>query len=163
MTTSTRSCRSSARVTSFDAVVVIPGTQAEESGGRERLVANRRIHQIAGQLSLYELVVRQVVVEGANHPVAIGPGVRIRAIAARVRIQAAVVVFAVARHVEPDAAPALAIMRRREQTVDNLRERVGRIVFLERRLISSGVGGSPVRSKISAAQQIVFRGRGRPV
>ena len=90
--------------------------------------ALRPVEQIGGELRGDELVVRQVVVERADHPVAIEMRVRVGIEAAPHRIEAAVVVFAVARDVEPHAAPGFAVARRREQAIDHLLERVGRLV-----------------------------------
>ena len=87
---------------------------------------------IAGDLRLHELVVRHVVVERLDHPVAIEIRVGIGAVAAAHRIEAARIVFGVARDVEPAAAPRLAVPRRREQPIHDLREGVGRRVLLER-------------------------------
>ena len=115
------------------AVVVEPRAEPEEPERRQRARARRRIaEQIAGELRAHELVVRQVVVERLDHPVAIQIRVRVRVVAAPLRIERAVVVLAVARDVEPEAAPRFAVVRRREQAVDDLRERVGRLVLLER-------------------------------
>ena len=142
----------------FDrAVVVIPGTESEEAGGRQRLVAGLLVQQVAGELRLHELVVGQVVVERLDHPIAIEVGVGIGAVAARIRIQAAVVVFAVAGDVEPDAAPALAVVRRCEQAVDHFGEGVGRGVFFEGRDFF-GRGRQAGQVEASAADQVVLAG-----
>ena len=61
----------------------------------------RLVEQVGGELRRDELVVRQVVVERLDHPVAIEIRVRIGVVAAPHRIEAAVVVLAVARDVEP--------------------------------------------------------------
>ena len=56
----------------FDgAVVVIPGAEAEEAGRRQRLVTGLLVQQVAGELRFDERVVRQVVIERLDHPVAI--------------------------------------------------------------------------------------------
>ncbi len=44
------------------AVVVVPGTKAKETSGRKRLIPLLRIQQITGDLRLYELIVRHVIV-----------------------------------------------------------------------------------------------------
>ena len=66
-----------------------------------------------------------------DHVVAVGPGVRIiRVFALAFDLALGV---AVARHVEPVAAPALAVMRRGEQAIHDFREGVGRFVLEETR------------------------------
>ena len=83
--------------------------------------------QVGGDLQLDEPVVRHVVVERLDDPVAVAPGFRVRLDRERVRL-----VLGVAGHVEPVPRPRLAVARRREQPVDDLREGVGRVVLQER-------------------------------
>jgi hypothetical protein len=52
-------------------------------------------------------------------------------VAASLRIERSVVVFAVARDVEPEAAPCLAVRGRGQEAIDDLRKRLGRIVLDE--------------------------------
>ena len=94
-----------------------------------------------------KLVVRLVGVEGVDDVVAVAPGVRIRHIARRPGR------FAVAGHVEPVAAPALAEARRRQQPIDDLLKRPVGTRRLRKASISSGVGGRPVRSKVDPAEE----------
>ena len=107
------------------AVVVVPRAEPEQPERGQHLHPHVVVEQIGSQLRFHELVVRQVVVERFDNPVAIQVGVRVRVVAAKHRIEAAVVVFPVARDVEPEPAPGLAVLRRREQPIDHLRERVG--------------------------------------
>ena len=79
-------------------------------------------------------------------------------IAARIGIQAAIIVFAVARDIQPEAAPALAIMRRSEQAVHNFGERVGRRVLFESRDLF-GRRRQAGQIERGAADQIVLGGR----
>ncbi len=108
------------------AVVVVPRPQPQEPERRQVAHAIAALEQVGGKLRGDELVVGQVVVERANHPVAIEVRIGIGIEAAAHRIEAAVVVFAVARHVEPHAAPRLAVAGRRQQAVDDLLVGVGR-------------------------------------
>ena len=96
---------------------------------------------VARQLLPYEAVVRHVVVERADHVVPVAPGVRV----AVVLIAAGGV--GIARHVEPVAAPALAVAGRAQQALDDVGEGVFRVVgqegadFLFRRRQSGQVEG----------------------
>ena len=106
------------------------GTQSEESGGHDApLVHRARLfggNQIAGDLLHDEPVIRQFVVERLHDVVAIAPGVRVVVIlvhASRV---------GEARHVQPMAAPGLAILRRAEQAIHHFRECVFGLVGQER-------------------------------
>ena len=74
-----------------------------------------------------------IVVERLHDPVAIQIRVGIRVVAAAHRIEAARIVLRVARDVEPVPAPGLAVPRRRQQTIDDLRECV------RRRVVDEGV------------------------
>ena len=109
----------------FDgAVVVVPRPQAEKSESGQRPRAPLVAEPIARELRLHEVVVRHVVVERLDDPVAIEVRVRIRIVSASFGIQRAVVVFAEARHVEPQAAPRRAVLRRCQQSIHDLRERL---------------------------------------
>ena len=86
--------------------------------------------EVAGDLVADELVVRQVAVEGVDHPVAVAPGVgavHLRAGGEDTRVER----VGVAGEVEPVAAPALAVSRRRQQAIHDLGEGVRRLVFEE--------------------------------
>ena len=83
----------------------------QEAGGDARLVRDV-VQLVARDLLAQELVVRLVVVEGVDDVVAVAP-----------HVQADVVLLepvgvGVARHVQPVAAPALAVVGRIEQLVD---------------------------------------------
>ena len=114
------------------AVVVIPGPEPQEASRGQRFVAGLGVHQIARQLRFDKLIVRHVVVERLNHPIAIRVRVGIRPVASGIGVQTAIVVLAVARHIQPHSSPALAIVRRREQPVDHLRERVRELCPFQR-------------------------------
>ena len=84
-----------------------------------------RLHEVARDLLDKEAVVGLVLVEARDDIVAVAPRVRIedvRLLAAR---------FAVARDIEPVAAPALAELRARKHRVNRARERLGRRVLHE--------------------------------
>ena len=57
-------------------------------------------------------------------------------------------VLAVAGDVEPVPAPPLAVVGVRQEPVDDLRERLGRLVAANAST-SSGVGGRPIRSNVA--------------
>ena len=78
-----------------------------------------------------ELVERQVAVERIDDPVAIAPGLGQLA-TGRAGLGVGVVVVGVAGHVEPVPRPALAVGRRGQEPIDDLLERLGRIVREER-------------------------------
>ena len=61
----------------------------------------------------------------------------------------------IARDVQPVPAPALAVLRRGEQPVDHLRECVRRIVG-QKFFDLLGVGGRPVRSKVTRRSSVSF-------
>ena len=100
------------------------GAGAQVAGGDQRfLVAGE--HLVAGDLLLDEAVVRLVRVEGVDHVVAVAPGVR------TILVEFEAVGVGVANDVEPLGGPALAVVRRGEQAVDDLFVGVGRLVFQE--------------------------------
>ncbi len=107
---------------------------------RASLIAGK--HLVAGDLLLDEAIVGLVVIEGADHVIAIAPGVR------PVLIEFEAIGVGVANHVQPLRGPALAIMRRREQAIDYFFIRVGAWSF-RNESSSSGVGGRPVRSYVT--------------
>ena len=113
-----------------------PRTGAQEAGGDERLVRHV-IELVARDLLADELVVRLVGVEGVDDVVAVAPGVG----PVVVLLEPAGV--RVARHVQPVAAPALAVVRRVEQPVyqplPGAARRVGEVlVDLRRRRRQAG-------------------------
>ena len=121
-----------------DAAFVVAGRVAMEAGG-DQLIDSGIRQQVAGDLLDHELIERHVVVDRVDHPVAILPDIARRVDGVAVRV-------GIARQVEPVAAPAFAIMRRREQSVDNALVCIGRLSF-RKSVNSSGVGGRPVRSR----------------
>ena len=98
--------------------------------------------QVAGDLLDDELVVGQVAVEGADDPVAIEPDL------ARLVLLVAVGI-GITRGIEPEPSPALAVMRRVEQPVDELGVGVGAACRPRRRRPRRCVGGRPIRSRLS--------------
>ena len=110
------------------------------SGLRSPLIGSGQL--VAGQLLVHELIERLVGVERANHVVAIleGPG------ADRV-LRCAAFAVGVAGHVEPMPGPAFAVVRRREQPIDQFFVGVGATGRPRTASTSSGVGGKPSRSK----------------
>ena len=91
------------RAFGFDLTDKVPGAGGEKAGGNRKGRIVRSDH-VAGQLTADELVVRQVIIEGPDHPVAIPPGgwpqlVPLKA----VRV-------GVVGNVEPVAGPPLAVV-----------------------------------------------------
>ena len=84
-------------------------------------------HEIARDLRLHEDVVRHVLVESVNHPVAIAKGV-----GDGVRVGGVQALVGIACDIEPEAPPALAIARGSQQPVHHLREGIRRFVGEER-------------------------------
>ena len=90
--------------------------------------------QVTGDVLAHELVVRHILVKGANHVIAIPP-----------RLMFVVVVFVAVRlritdQVQPMPRPPFAVMRRREQTVHHFLEALGDL-SLRKASVSAGVGG----------------------
>ena len=108
----------------IDAVILGMRTQREDpqAAGELRLVA----HQIASNLSLQELVIRHIRIDGVNHPVAIAEGIGIRRFHLGFQF-----VVGVARQIEPVATPALAVMLGSKQAINHFGEGVGRSVSNE--------------------------------
>ena len=71
--------------------------------------------KVARDLRLHEQVVGHVAVERLNHPVAIAEGVRVGLFLGGIEL-----VVGVARHIQPVAAPSLAVARRGQQPVHHL-------------------------------------------
>ncbi len=139
-------------------VVVVPRTQAQKSSSWDRLITDFGVQEVARNLSLYKLIVRQIVVERADHPIAVRPSIRIGPIAARKGIQTSIIIFAIARHIKPDTAPTFSIVRRSQQTIHHLCKCIGRIIFRESRLLFRR-RRQPGEIQISTPQKIVFGGR----
>ena len=97
-----------------------------QEAGRDEAVVGLAVHLVAGNLLDEEPVVRLVVVERLDHVVAVAPRVR----PMHVVLEAGGV--GVARDVEPEPAVALAVVRRREQRIDQMLPRVRRLVADER-------------------------------
>ena len=105
--------------------LVVPGSQSQEAGGDQRVVGTVGKF-VAGELFEDEPVERQVVVEGADDPVAILPRERLGLVAFVARG------LGVARDVEPVTSPALAELGRGEEFVDELFVGIGIRVIVER-------------------------------
>ena len=108
-------------------IFVIHGRSAQIPE-RAQIVTSGVGHQVRRELQLDETVVRNVLVDGFDDPVAISPGEWIR----RIRRLASRVVFAEAGDIHPVAAPPLAVSFRSEQLVDEFFVRVRRLVICER-------------------------------
>ena len=121
-----------AELLGVDAALFVDHRVAQKSGGDALILGRRSASRSPAICSMMKLVVGQIAVERVDHPVAIEPD------AARLVLLEAVGV-GIARRVEPVAAPALAVVRRRQQPVDLLlvgvRDFVGqeRIDFFDRR------------------------------
>src|SRR5688572_9015733 len=105
-----------------------PISKSEKTESSEiTLVLGRGRELVRGKLFQDKNVVGFVVIEAANHVIAISPRERIIGIFP----VAANLAFgvAIARGVEPVPAPPLAIMRRPEKAIDDLLEGVRGIVF----------------------------------
>ncbi len=145
-------CRLDAELFRVGAPLLIDQRVAVKAGGHELRLAGAR-QQIAGQLFDREAVERHVVVQGLDHPVAIGPHFALAVDRIAVRV-------GVARLVEPVPAPALAVVGRGEQAVDQRLVSRGTFIFDEpldlvrRRQQSDQV-------EIDAANQRRSIGRGR--
>ena len=86
-------------------------TASAEAGGDQGVaIAGREV--VAGELEHQEAIVGQIGVQGVDDPVAIAPGVG----AFGVELEA--VGVGVVSQVEPVLAPALAVMRARQQAID---------------------------------------------
>ena len=98
--------------------------------------------QVAGKLPGDELIERHVGVEGPHDPVTPRPRLALA-------IDLKAVAVGVAGRVQPIDGHALAVMLGGEQAVDQSLVGIGRIVGRQRLSISAGVGGRPVRSKLT--------------
>ena len=87
-------------------------------------------HFVAGELLLHEAVVRLVLVEGADHVVAVAIGERPVAVGVEVAVG-----VRIAGGVEPVLAPALAVMGRGQVPFDHALISVGRCVRQKRRRV----------------------------
>src|SRR5439155_8396268 len=92
-------------------VVQKPPAEREKTERGERPLIGAEIESIGGDLLDKELIVRQVLVERANDPVAIGERERVTSLF----LEDVTLGVRVARDVEPISPPALAIAGRREQ------------------------------------------------
>src|SRR5262249_61444274 len=89
---------------------LVPRAGHQEAGGDDA-VARDRLQHVAGELLLDELRVELVVVEGTDDVIAVTPGVVARLVAL------VALALAVAHDVEPVAAPALAPVGARPQSL----------------------------------------------
>ena len=106
-------------------------TQCQEAkrGQRPPVVAER--HLVGRDLVEQKLVVREVRVERADHPIAISKRERVAAVVAQQPRKIGAARIGVAGNVEPVAAPPLPISRRREQAIHDVLPRAGRRVSIE--------------------------------
>ena len=94
---------------------IVPNSQSIIARGDDRIdVVRPSFHFVAGDLFPEELTVRFVVIETANHIVAVAPSVRFGA------VPFIPVALGVPDDVEPVPAPLLAVFCGRQQTVDQL-------------------------------------------
>ncbi len=104
-----------------DTTLIVAGRIAMKAGGDQLVDAWIRQH-VARDLLDHELIERHVTVQSVDHPVAVLPHLAWC-------IDGVTVGIGVARHVEPVAAPSLAVVRRSEQPVDDafvgVRARIG--------------------------------------
>ena len=109
-------------------VIAKPTAYGEEAECRQRAFVFAEVHAIRRELLLQKRIVRLVFVEGSNDIFAESVGVRVIDILGKhvtlgVRI---------ACEVEPVSAPAFAVLRRREQAIDQAFVGVRRLVVRER-------------------------------
>ena len=124
----------------------VPGARSDESGCNSpiRLVWEE---DITGNLFLDETAVRLAIVQGANHVVAVRPGIQpglVFVVSVRV---------AIVHHIEPVPGPALAIARRSQHFVDEPFVSIRRLVS-QKGLQVFGVGGKPSKSKESRRMRV---------
>src|SRR5258708_14111066 len=84
-----------------------PRSPPQESRGREDLPGFLNIQKISRQLHAHKLIVRNILVERLNDPIAIGIGAIERHIPSALGIKAAHIVFGIAGNVQPVSAPPL--------------------------------------------------------
>ena len=133
------------------------GAEREEAGGGPVFELRGVVgsgKKISGQLFLHELIVRLVLIERANHVIAIPPCVPVHQVLVEpVRI-------GITGYIEPVPRPSLSIMRRGQQAVYDFCERIEtgvgqeRVHFLRCR-------GQPGQIECGAADQGALIGRGR--
>jgi hypothetical protein len=133
--------------------LIVPGSQAEEAAGDERLGAGIG-KLIAGQLLEHETIERFVLVEGANHVVAITPDVRLDGVAL------VAIGFGVTHQVEPVPAPALAVGGPGEKIIDNAVEGL-RCRGLQEGLLFGERRRQPGKVEVDTAKQGMRRAGGR--
>ena len=104
-----------------------PAQRQEAHRGQRTLVA-AQIQLLGGQLLENELIVRQVSVERVDDVIAEGVGVREAALGG----EDVALAVGVAGDVQPVARPALAVLWRRQQSLDDLVKGVGRSIRNER-------------------------------
>jgi hypothetical protein len=123
----------------------VPHAQAPEARGHDGLAAGVR-QLVARELLQHEAVVGHVLVEGVDDPVAVAPG------AGLLLVALVAVGLAPAHHVQPVAAPALAVLGPGQQRVDQARPGVGRRVVHEG-LHLLGAGRQPEQVEPGPARQ----------
>ncbi len=98
-----------------DIVEKAPAKREEPQRRQRPLVAPQR-QAVGSELLQDELVVRQIIIEGADYVIAIGVSVRVPPL---LREQVALGI-GVTGHIEPVPAPALSVVRRGQQALDHL-------------------------------------------
>ncbi len=140
-------------VSAFDGgrtVIHLPHAQPVQAQAGNHFVANLLVHLIAGQLRFDESVPGHVTVERLNHPIAIRVG-RLVLLLVHVFLSDAIVVFGVARDVQPMPRPHFTEVRRGDQAVDHLLVSVRRFVRFER--LHFFIGGHQSGKRVSDAPQ----------
>ena len=132
---------------------IVPRAGADHSGSNDRLLVAIG-HLVAGQLIGHEPVVRHVVVEGVDHPVAIPPNVWLQLIAlVAARLSEA-------DEVEPVPRPAFAVMLGSEQFINQLLVSL-RVFVIDESLHLSGGRRQAQQVKVRAANERAFVGQWR--
>ena len=97
------------------------GQRVAMKGGGYQLFVGRLRQKIAGHLFDRELVKRHVVINGLNHPVAVGPDCARRVVGVACRIS-------ITGQVQPLASPVFTVFGSSQQAVDNCFEGIFRLV-----------------------------------
>ena len=129
--------------------VVIAFADGLKAKTRKQLVAHIRRHLIRGNLCLHKHIERHVAVESIDNPVAVAERIwEWTVIACRL------LTVRVAGQIQPVPRPPLTIMRRIQQPVDYFFECAVGVSSATKAAISSGAGGSPVRSKVTLRMRV---------
>ena len=100
-------------------------TQSQKPHGRQRPFIFTQFKVIGSQLLNDKLIERQILIERAHYIIAVGVGIGIDSIATAKSVAARI---RVSRHIQPMPRPAFTVMRRSQQTVNQLGPCIRRIV-----------------------------------